>query len=126
MYRFISFIGIAVFIAIAWLLSENRKKVDFKIVINGLLIQFAFALFILKTPPGKMIFNFLNKIFSKMIDFTNAGSEFVFGGLTERVLFCFLNSADNNLFLFIFRGVILFWNFAVLCEDIRMDAGKGS
>ncbi|HSW59258.1 MAG TPA: Na+ dependent nucleoside transporter N-terminal domain-containing protein, partial [bacterium] len=44
MYRFISFIGIAVFIAIAWGLSENRKKVDFKIVINGLLIQFAFAL----------------------------------------------------------------------------------
>jgi CNT family concentrative nucleoside transporter len=89
MYRFISFIGIAVFIAIAWLLSENRKKVDFKIVINGLLIQFAFALFILKTPPGKMIFNFLNKIFSKMMDFTNAGSEFVFGGLLKEFSFAF-------------------------------------
>ncbi|MGI6393181.1 MAG: NupC/NupG family nucleoside CNT transporter [bacterium] len=87
MYKLISFLGIAVFIMVAWGLSENRKKVDFKIVINGILIQFVFAVFILKTPPGEIIFSFLNKIFSKMIDFTNAGSEFVFGGLLNEFSF---------------------------------------
>jgi concentrative nucleoside transporter, CNT family len=89
MYRIISFLGIAVFILIAWLLSENRKKVQFKPVFYGLGLQLVFALFILKTPPGEIIFAFLNKGFSKMIDFTNAGAEFVFGGLLKEWSFAF-------------------------------------
>lgn len=89
MYRFISFFGILVFLGIAWLLSENRKKVDFKVVGYGIGLQFIFALFILKTPPGEMIFFFLNKIFTKMLDFTNEGAEFVFGGLLKEWSFAF-------------------------------------
>ncbi len=89
MYRLISLFGIAVFISIAWLLSENRKKIDFKIVAYGMGLQLIFALFILKTAPGKTVFGFFNKGFSKMIAFTNAGSEFVFGDLLKEWSFAF-------------------------------------
>ena len=89
MYRLVSLLGIVVFIFIAWTLSENRKKFDFKIVLNAILIQFVFAVLILKTYPGKLVFEFLNKAFSKMIDFTHAGSEFVFGGLLKEWSFVF-------------------------------------
>lgn len=89
MYRLISLLGILVFIGLAWLLSENRKKVDFKVVGYGIGLQFIFALFILKTPPGEIIFSFLNKIFTKMLDFTNEGAEFVFGGLLKEWSFAF-------------------------------------
>lgn len=89
MYRLVSLLGIVVFIFIAWTLSENRKKFDFKIVLNAILIQFVFAILILKTYPGKLVFEFLNKAFSKMIDFTHAGSEFVFGGLLKEWSFVF-------------------------------------
>jgi len=89
MYRFISFFGIFFFIGLAWLISEDRKKVNFKIVGYGIGLQLAFALFILKTPPGEIIFAFLNRIFIKMLDFTNEGAEFVFGGLLKEWSFAF-------------------------------------
>lgn len=62
---------------------------DFKIVGYGIGLQLVFALFILKTPPGVIIFSFFNRIFTKMLDFTNAGAEFVFGGLLKEWSFAF-------------------------------------
>ena len=89
MYRFISFLGIFFFIGLAWLISEDRKNVNFKVVGYGIGLQLAFALFILKTPPGEIIFSFLNRIFTKMLDFTNEGAKFVFGGLLKEWSFAF-------------------------------------
>ncbi len=81
MYRFLSFMGIFMFVFIAWLMSENRKKFNFKLTAVGLVLQFVFAVFILKTTPGKLIFDFLKNGVNKLIDFTNEGASFVFGGL---------------------------------------------
>ncbi len=83
MYRIISFFGIFVFLFIAWLMSEQRKMVKFKVIGLGLLLQFGFAVFVLKTYPGKVLFDFLNRGVNKLIDFTNEGAEFVFGSLMK-------------------------------------------
>ncbi len=83
MYRFISFAGIFVFLFFAWLLSENKKKINFKITAFGIGIQFVFAVLILKTTPGKIFFEFLNKGVTKLIDFTQDGAKFVFGDLMK-------------------------------------------
>ena len=48
MLRFVSFLGICVFILLAWFLSENRKRFSWRIVVLGVVSQFLFALIILK------------------------------------------------------------------------------
>ena len=119
MYRFISFIGILFFLGLAWLISENRKKVDFKVVGYGIGLQFIFALFILKTPPGEIIFSFLNKIFTKMLDFTNAGAEFVFGGLLKEWSFAF-SILPTIIFFSSFFAVLYY--FGILQFFVRIFA----
>lgn len=119
MYRFISFFGILVFIGIAWLLSENRKKVDFKVVGFGILMQFIFALLILKTTPGEMAFAFLNKVFGKLISFTDAGSQFVFGGLLDN--FSFALSVLPTIVFFSSLFTVLYY-FGILQFCVKLFA----
>ncbi|MEI8100784.1 MAG: Na+ dependent nucleoside transporter N-terminal domain-containing protein, partial [Bacteroidota bacterium] len=54
--HFIGFIGILVILALAFLLSNNRKAINYRTVGVGLLIQVILAVFILKTPLGKTVF----------------------------------------------------------------------
>jgi len=79
----ISFLGIAVFIGLSWLISEHKKSVKWKIVLYGLMSQFIFALFILRTSPGQKAFASMKDGVNRLMMFTNAGSEFVFGDLMK-------------------------------------------
>lgn len=83
MHIVISIFGIGVFIALAWLMSEHKRRVPWKTVAYGLLSQFVFALFILKTKPGQIAFSSMKDGVNRLISFTNAGSEFVFGDLLK-------------------------------------------
>jgi len=133
MYRFISFLGIGVFILIAWLVSENRKKVNFRVVLNGLLMQFLFALLILKTGPGKWVFEFIGAGFNKIVSFADAGAQFVFGGLLEKYSFAlsvlptiiFFSSLLSVLYYF---GIVQFFVriFAILLVKILKTSGAES
>jgi len=133
MHIFISIIGIAVFILISWLMSENRKKVNWKTVGFGLGIQFIFALFILKTSVGKSIFEFLNNVVVKLNDFTTEGAKFVFGGLLEKWSFAlavlptiiFFSSLFAVLYYF---GILQFFVkiFAYLLKKVLGTSGAES
>ena len=68
-------------IGIAFAFSENKKKVDWKLVGAGVVIQVIFAFLILKTQPGREVFEFLSKIVSALLDYTGKGASFVFGDL---------------------------------------------
>jgi len=83
MYHLLSFFGIFVFVFLAWLISEHRRRFPWRVVVWGIVIQVIFALFILRTAPGAWLFDLVNRVFSKMMQFTDAGSEFVFGGLLK-------------------------------------------
>lgn len=72
-------LGMAVLILIAWLFSANRKAVSWKLVGIGLGFQFILALAILKISFVQYFFALLGKGFVKILDFTRAGSEFLFG-----------------------------------------------
>ena len=76
-------LGMAVLIGIAWLFSSNRKKISWRLVFVGIGIQVLLALSILYVPPVAAAFNFVGKVFVKILDFTIAGSEFLFGGLMD-------------------------------------------
>jgi len=79
MHRFISVLGIVVFIGLAWLMSSHKRRVNPRIIIGGLLLQFAFAAVILQTSYGGMFFDLLDKMFTTLLSCVSSGSEFVFG-----------------------------------------------
>lgn len=84
-------IGIALIIGIAFLLSNNKKKINWRLVLSGLLIQITFAILILKgeelskwfSPLGwpKEFFRFISSFFVLILNFTTEGAKFVFGNL---------------------------------------------
>lgn len=76
-------LGMAVLIGIAWFFSSNRKKISWRLVGVGIGIQVLLALSILYVPPVAASFTFVGKVFVKILDFTIAGSEFLFGGLMD-------------------------------------------
>ena len=83
----VGILGIFVLLGIAYILSNNKSKIDFKLVSWGLVIQFLFALLILKSPIGKPVFSYLDKIITKLISFSDAGGDFLFKSFVPDVGF---------------------------------------
>jgi len=79
--RLVGFLGIFVLLGIAWLLSNNRKKINYRVVVFGLALQFLFAVIILKTAPGKILFDSARIAITKLLNFTDYGASFLFGKL---------------------------------------------
>jgi len=78
MFRFIGVIGIAVLLGVAFLLSNNKKKINYGIVAKGFGLQIAFALLILKTPIGLPFFRFFDSAIKKLLAFADKGGDFLF------------------------------------------------
>jgi CNT family concentrative nucleoside transporter len=74
-----SAIGIVGFIVLAWLLSEDRRAVPWRLIITGVALQFAIALVLLKFPPAHGIFAAINQVVGGLQTATLAGTRFVFG-----------------------------------------------
>lgn len=81
-----SLLGIFVQIGICYWLSTDRKKIDWKLVTWGILLQVVFAVLILKTSSGQWVFSKLNDAVVTMLSFTEAGASFVFGNLVKFVV----------------------------------------
>lgn len=87
MERIISLLGTLAFLLIAYLLSNNRTKINWRIVIWGMLMTWAFALLALGIPalkvagPLRFIFDGANDAVIKLLDYTMEGSRFLFGDL---------------------------------------------
>ena len=61
MGRFTGVIGIIIILGLAFLWSNNRKKINYRLVTVGLLLQITLAVFILKVPVGQEIFFWLGQ-----------------------------------------------------------------
>jgi CNT family concentrative nucleoside transporter len=79
--RAMSLLGLAAFIGIAWLLSTNRRRVDWRIVAWGTAQQFIIAFLVLKTSPGRAFFELANDAFNALTAHTVEGAKFLFGNL---------------------------------------------
>jgi CNT family concentrative nucleoside transporter len=88
--------GLAVLIGIVWLFSNNRRRVDWKLVATGIGLQVGFAAIVLLVPGGKDVFDAIGHGFVKVLSFVNEGSRFMFGNLM-----------DVNTFGFIFAFQVL-------------------
>lgn len=72
-------LGIITILAIAYALSYDRKRIDWRLVGGGLLMQIVFALAVLYVPFIGGLLEGLGKIFVKLMDFTDAGLSFLLG-----------------------------------------------
>ncbi|MFL2988562.1 MAG: NupC/NupG family nucleoside CNT transporter [Candidatus Neomarinimicrobiota bacterium] len=83
MERFIGILGILAILGIAYVMSNNKKNIDLRIVVWGLGLQLLFGIFILVTPFGKPIFSWFDKLIKKLLSFSNDGSEFLFASFID-------------------------------------------
>ena len=81
MYNLVSFAGIFVLMGVAWLLSADRRVVNWRVVIWGTGLQLLLALFIFVVPAGSKVFLFVNDAVVKVLDSASAGTRFLFGRL---------------------------------------------
>ncbi|MEX0326659.1 MAG: NupC/NupG family nucleoside CNT transporter [Puniceicoccaceae bacterium] len=73
--------GIACLTGICWLLSRNRKAIDWRLVIGGLVFQLVLAVVILKIPHADKPIEWVSGFFVTLLGFTDSGTQFVFGFL---------------------------------------------
>ena len=97
-------LGILTLIFIAYLFSKNRKEIDWKLVFKGLAIQILFAILILKVPYVSKGFEFVGKIFTKIISFTQDGTIFLFSSFDSGII----ESPLMNFVVMILPTVIFF------------------
>ncbi len=81
--KIISLIGILVIFFICWLISENKRKFPFRVVLWGLGLQLVFALLVLYVPIGVNTFRWLGDQISEFLNFSKKGAEFVFGNASK-------------------------------------------
>ncbi|WP_036382645.1 NupC/NupG family nucleoside CNT transporter [Muricauda sp. MAR_2010_75] len=74
-------LGMAVLILISFLFSSNRRAINWKTVGIGLALQLLIAIGVLKVPFVQYIFEKIGEVFVSILDFTRAGSQFLFEGL---------------------------------------------
>ncbi len=79
-YNLISFIGIFVLAFVAWLLSSDRKTVNWRVVAWGIGLQLLFAFFLFVVPAGTKVFLFFNDVVVKVLDSAQAGTRFFSAG----------------------------------------------
>ncbi len=90
-------LGIALLVGVAFLFSRDKKHIDWRLVLTGILLQFIFGLLILKVPFVALIFNKISSGFVKFLSFSDEGAQFIFGNLVT----------DTKTFGFIFAFKVL-------------------
>ena len=101
---FRGFLGILSLLIIAFLFSRNKRNIDWKLVLKGLVIQLIFAVLILKVPIVSKSFEFVGTIFTKIISFTQDGTIFLFSSFDSGII----ESPLVNFVVMILPTVIFF------------------
>lgn len=71
-------VGLAALVGVAYFFSMDRKAINWRVVGIGIGLQLIFALLVLKTGPGQIVFQFLGEGFAKVLSFAEVGGDFIF------------------------------------------------
>jgi len=96
-------IGLSTIILVAYLLSNNKKRIDWKTIIIGLSSQLVIAVAVLRVEFVRMIFEKIGQGFLAIVTFTNQGSKILFGELAD-------SSKYGEIFVFQVLPVIIFFS----------------
>jgi CNT family concentrative nucleoside transporter len=103
MGRFTGLLGIVLILGVAFLMSNNKKRINYRLVVSGLALQLTLALLILKVPPVRMFFQFLGRGMEKIESFAREGAKFVLGGVLPDAGQLGKVFGPNNGFIFAFN-----------------------
>ena len=133
MERFTGLLGIILILGVSYLMSNNRKAINYRTVGVGLLMQIGLAVFILKTETGQATFQWLGDSINTLLGQADKGAQFVFGSLVDRKLMSQAFGAGNDYIFFfkvvptiIFVAVLvnMFYHLGVL-QRVVSTMGKG-
>jgi CNT family concentrative nucleoside transporter len=133
MERFTGLLGIVLILGVAFLMSNNRKAINYRTVGVGLLLQVLLAVFILKTEVGQSLFQWLGDSINTLLGQADKGALFVFGSLVDRDLMTKAFGPGNDYIFFfkvvptiIFVAVLvnMFYHLGVL-QRIVSTMGRG-
>lgn len=102
-----SLLGIVVILLIAYLCSNNRRRISLRIDSIALLMQFRFAFCMLYLPAGKQLMIWMADKVTELLDYTQVGTQFLLGGLATDKMFDLLG-ADGFIFVFKVLPVLVF------------------
>lgn len=102
--RLTGLLGIGVLLGILFLFSNNRRAIEWRLVIVGIILQVLIALFILRTNTGFIIFDWLGDRIADLLGYSNEGAKFVFGRLVEPAYF----DQFGFIFAFTITATIIF------------------
>nr|WP_314265727.1 nucleoside transporter C-terminal domain-containing protein [uncultured Moellerella sp.] len=102
-----SLLGIVVILLVAYLCSNNRRKIRFRIISLALLLQILFAVCMLYLPFGKKIMMWMADKVTALLDYTQQGTTFLLGGLATDKMYD-LFGADGFIFVFKVLPVLIF------------------
>ncbi|MBU0529396.1 NupC/NupG family nucleoside CNT transporter [bacterium] len=122
MERFIGLLGIFILLGLAFAMSNNRRKLDWRLIFWGLSLQLLFALFILKTPIGQPFFGAVDIVIKKLLSFSDAGSDFLFksfsAGVVEAPLLNFAFRVLPTIIFFSSLMAILYY-FGIMQKVVK-------
>jgi len=133
MERFTGLLGIVLILGLSFLLSNNRKAINYRTVGVGLVLQIILAVFILKTEVGQATFQWLGDSINTLLGQADKGAIFVFGSLVDRSLLTKAFGAGNDYIFFfkvvptiIFVSVLvnMFYHMGILQRVVSV-LGKG-
>jgi CNT family concentrative nucleoside transporter len=126
--KLVSGLGLVVFIGVAWLCSVHRNRFPWRTVLSGLALQFALALLVLHTTPGRYIFEKAKGAANQLIATSMDGARMVFGPLADEGLLAEVFGPDNTFIFVITVGATiivvsaissLFYHWGVLQRVVR-------
>lgn len=82
-HRFIGVAGLLVLLGLAYTLSTHRRRINWRPVIGGLVLQFILALLVLRVDFIRTLFDHLARFVTRLLSFTDYGTEFIFGALAD-------------------------------------------
>ena len=131
MERFQGIFGVLLILAIAFLFSNNKKNINYRLVLSGLGLQLLIGILVLKIPAVTSFFQLLGKAMGKIEQFSRQGAAFVYGGVGAMTA-TGVNDFVNGGFVFAFNVtatiilvcvlVALFYHFGIMQRIIAIIA----
>ncbi|MFK9093872.1 NupC/NupG family nucleoside CNT transporter [Bacillus salipaludis] len=98
MHYIMSVAGLVIVLLLAWLASNDKKKIKYRPIITMIVIQIVLGLLLLKTSVGEFLIKGFADSFAKLLGYANEGTNFVFGGIA--------NEGAHTFFLFVLMPIV--------------------
>ncbi|ODV56010.1 NupC/NupG family nucleoside CNT transporter [Lysinibacillus fusiformis] len=98
MHYLISIVGLLLVLFLAWVASNNRKKIKYRPIFVMIVIQLILGFLLLKTSIGELLIKGFADSFAKLLGYANEGTDFVFGGIA--------NEGAHTFFLYVLMPIV--------------------